>query len=278
MAGPTAERIRAPLPPGDPPGSRIASAAGPRRFGPRLTRRGARVLAAVVVVLSATVVWVVYGSAALAVRTVMVSGTHLVPPDTVRRATGVSSGDSLARVDTEAVRRRVGKLARIATVEVTRSWPHTLRVRVTERQRVALLRAGVTSRDSSDGAVEPGYAEIDASGTRLGTVTVRPRGVPVLELDLDQAAQAAVDTFGEAVLLSAAVRVAGDLPAGVRSKTRAVVVHSYDDIRLRLADDHTVVWGSPERGTRKAVVLVALLKHAGGVYDVSAPDAPAVRR
>lgn len=34
--------------------------------------------------------------------------------------------------------------------------------------------------------------------------------------------------------------------------------------------------GSPDRGQRKATVLLALLKQKAATYDVSAPDAPAI--
>jgi cell division protein FtsQ len=39
-----------------------------------------------------------------------------------------------------------------------------------------------------------------------------------------------------------------------------------------------VLWGSVDRGARKAAVLAVLVTRRAAVYDVSAPDAPTTRR
>ena len=61
---------------------------------------------------------------------------------------------------------------------------------------------------------------------------------------------------------------------GIIDQTR--LPHAF--VTLRLTRDRTVVWGSPERGDRKATVLTALMSRRADVYDVSAPDAPTTRR
>ena len=61
------------------------------------------------------------------------------------------------------------------------------------------------------------------------------------------------------------------------SLTRTVLVRSYDDVELELADGRTVAWGSAENGRAKARSLTALMKAASGArhFDVSVPTAPA---
>jgi cell division protein FtsQ len=56
-----------------------------------------------------------------------------------------------------------------------------------------------------------------------------------------------------------------------------VAAASADDVTLVLRDRTRIVWGSAADSARKADVLRALLRRPGTVYDVSAPDAPAVR-
>ena len=46
---------------------------------------------------------------------------------------------------------------------------------------------------------------------------------------------------------------------------------------MQLTRGRIVVWGSTERGERKAAVLAVLLARKARVYDVSAPDAPTTR-
>jgi cell division protein FtsQ len=47
-------------------------------------------------------------------------------------------------------------------------------------------------------------------------------------------------------------------------------------VQLALKGGKTVKWGSADESERKAAVLAALLTRPGKVYDVAAPDAPAV--
>ncbi|MCD0481627.1 FtsQ-type POTRA domain-containing protein [Streptacidiphilus sp. ASG 303] len=247
-----------------PEGTERAAAEGPPpRL--RLSRRGTAVVGALGALAAGGCVWLVFFSPVLDVRAVAVTGTAKLTPDQVAAAAGVDPGGPLARVDTDAVRRRItGRLRRVDRVEVWRGWPHTLRIKVVERRPVAAVA-------EADGR----FTEVDAAGVRFATGPAAPPGVPVVRLVLDQAARDADAVIPQRELVAAAVRVAGDLPPAVAGKAAAVEVHSYDDIELRLDGGRTVRWGSSERGPRKARVLTALLGHRARTYDVSAPEAPA---
>ncbi|WP_055585871.1 cell division protein FtsQ/DivIB [Streptacidiphilus griseoplanus] len=257
MAEPIAPQRR-----GEQP-ERAAAEGSPPRL--RLSRRGVAVLAALCAVLTAVCVWLVFFSSVLQVRTVAVTGNHELTAEQVVAAAGVHPGGPLARVDLEAVRRRISAgLRKADRVEVWRGWPHTLRIKITERRAVAAVK-------EADGR----YTRVDASGVRFATDAAPPRGVPVVELKESPAARDAAAAFPQKALIAAAVQVARDLPAAVAGKAAAVEVHSFDDIELRLDGGRTVLWGSAERGSRKAAVLTALLTRPARTYDVSAPDAPA---
>lgn len=245
------------------PGRAAAGEPPPHRL--RLSRRGVTVLAALGALVVAVCLWLVFFSSVLAVRTVAVTGTRKLTAEQVVAAAAVHPGGPLARVDTDAVRRRVaGALPRAERVDVWRGWPRTLRIRITERRPVAAVK-------------EAGgrYTQVDASGVCFATEAAPPPGVPVVVLELSSAARDASAAFPQRDLVAAAVQVARDLPPAVAGRAPAVEVHSYDDIELRLDGGRTVLWGSAERGTRKAQVLTALLKLPARTYDVSAPDAPA---
>lgn len=242
--------------------------AGEQRVpGLRLSRRGIVVLAGLGAVVLGLVCWLVFFSSFLQVRSVAVQGLSSggLTANQVRSALAGVEHRPLARIDLDGARRRVVAIPRVAKAELWRGWPHTLRVKVTERRPVAVLR-------TDDGR----YTQVDADGVSFATGDTPPAGVPVVELQLSGPATDALGVIGRPRLIQAAVTVAAALPARVSGQAGAVQVHSYDDIRLQLAGGVTVRWGSQERSARKAVVLAALLGRSGRNYDVSAPDAPAV--
>jgi cell division protein FtsQ len=243
--------------------------AGPQRdprVRLRLSRRGVVVLGALLAAVLGTACWLVWFSSVLDVRTVAVSGTRVLTVDQVLAAADIPLGGPLERVDTGAAEARVARaLPRVAQVRISTSLPHTVRVRIIERVAIAAIKG-------ADG----GFTQVDASGVRFATGASAPAGVPVVQLSLSAAGKAALASFSQQVLVAAAVDVAKALPPSVARKTSSVVVHSYDDLELQLADGSRVLWGSSERDPRKAVVLAALLRQKATTYNVSAPDDPAV--
>nr|WP_202035923.1 FtsQ-type POTRA domain-containing protein [Streptomyces mexicanus] len=226
------------------------------------------ILVPVVVLLGAATLWVLYGSPWTRVERVSVSGTRVLTPAQVRVAADVPVGDPLVSVDTGAIAQRLRRrLPRVATVDVTRSWPHGIDVNVVERTAVMVEEKGGK------------FVEVDAGGVRFATVAQAPKGVPVLELSLSRSASAAASLrrFGESRLVREAVRVASDLPGAVARQARTVKVRTYDDISLELTGGRTVSWGSGEQGRDKARALTALMKAAPQArhFDVSVPTAPA---
>ncbi|GEC04040.1 cell division protein FtsQ [Streptomyces spinoverrucosus] len=260
MAGPTtAER-----------GARQQESSGPplvrRLRRPRL--RTIIILAIVLILLGTGVGWLLYGSQWTRVERVTVSGTRVLTSAQVREAADVPVGSPLISVDTDGIEARLRrKLPRIDAVQVVRSWPHGIGLKVTERTPVLLVEKGTK------------FVEVDDEGVRFATVSEAPKGVPLLELTVSRTGSAAPShrRFGESRLVREAVRVAGAVPAAVAGQTRVVKVRSYDDISLELSGGRTVAWGSSEKGRAKARTLTALMKAAPGArhFDVSVPTAPA---
>ncbi|WP_406107325.1 FtsQ-type POTRA domain-containing protein [Streptomyces sp. NBC_01003] len=276
MAGPTtADRGERHKPKSGPPRP-------PRR---RLRLRRPRLLivtGVALLLLGAGTIWLLYGSQWLRVERVTTSGTGILTPAQVRAAAAVPVGAPLISVDTGVIEDRLRrKLPRIDSVEVTRSWPHGIGLKVTERRPVLIAENGKNGSKGGnpEGGTNAGkFVEIDAKGVRFATVQKAPRGVPRLELTPDQSgAAASLRRFGPDRLVREAVRVAGDLPPAVARDTRAVRVRSYDDVSVELSGGRTVAWGSGEKGDTKATTLTALMKAAPKArhFDVSVPTAPA---
>ncbi|WNZ12312.1 FtsQ-type POTRA domain-containing protein [Streptomyces sp. 11x1] len=241
----------------------------PRR---RLPGRRALIAAAVALVLiGGACVWTLYGSSWLRVERVSVSGTRVLTEAQVREVAAVPLGDPLISVDLDAIESRLlARLPRIDSVEVTRSWPHGIGLKVSERTPVLIVEATGNSGN---------YVEVDAKGVRFATVSRAPEGVPLLELTVSRSGSSAASLrrFGEDRLVREAVRVADAIPAAIAPQTLVVKVRSYDAISLELSGDRTVAWGSAERGRAKGRALTALMKAApdAGHFDVSVPTAPA---
>ncbi|MFE1247862.1 cell division protein FtsQ/DivIB [Streptomyces sp. NPDC058735] len=237
----------------------------------RLRRRHLRViviLALAFVFLGIPAVWLFYGSDWLRVEQVSVSGTKVLTEAQVRSAADVPLGKPLISVDTDAIETRLlRKLPRIDSVDVVRSWPHGIDLKVVERTPVLIVQKGGK------------FVEVDDEGVRFATVPKAPKGVPALTLALSRSGHAAASLrrFGESRLVREAVGVARALPAAVARDTRTVKVRSYDDISLELRDGRTVAWGSSEKGAAKARSLTALMKASRDArhFDVSVPTAPA---
>lgn len=260
MAGPTtAERGERQQESSDPP---LARRLRVRRL------RTMIILLVVLVLLGAGSVWLLYGSKWLRVERVSVSGTRVLTPAQVLEAADVPVGAPLISVETDAIEARLRrKLPRIDVVEVDRSWPRGISLKVAERTPVLIVQ--------KDGK----FVEVDKEGVRFATVSVAPKGVPALELTVSRSSSAAASLrrFGEARLMREAVRVADALPDAVARGTQVVKVRSYDDISLVLSGGTTVAWGSGEKGAAKARTLTALMKASPDAryFDVSVPTAPA---
>ncbi|MFF6784897.1 FtsQ-type POTRA domain-containing protein [Streptomyces sp. NPDC012510] len=261
MAGPTtAERgAEEDLDSGPPPRRRLP---GPRAL---------IAVAAALVLMAGVSLWVLYGSSWLRAERVSVSGVQVLTEAQVREAADVPLGEPLISVDTEAIESRLLRtLPRIDSVEVIRSWPHGIGLKVSERTPVLIVEAVGNSGK---------YVEVDAKGVRFATVSRAPKGVPTLELALSRSGSSAASLrrFGEDRLVREAVRVARAIPAAITPETLVVKVRSYDSISLELSGDRTVLWGSAEKGRAKGRALTALMKAApnAGHFDVSVPTAPA---
>lgn len=214
-----------------------------------------RLLVLLVVLLAVVgVVHTVYFSDRLAVKKVEIAGAEELSDEEVLDAAEVPLGEPLATTDLSAIELRVSSLARVRSVEVSRQWPNTLAVSVSEREPVAVVSIG--------GRLQA----LDREGVVFASYRRPPPGLPLIETS--------IGTGSEALAEVASVVVA--LPTGLRALVDFVRVDSIDTISLNLQDGRTVRWGSAERSTQKASVLEALLDQEAAVYDVTVPEQPTI--
>jgi cell division protein FtsQ len=225
--------------------------------GPDSADRRSRRWLAVLLPLAALAVaggvaWALLGSGLFAVRSVVVTGTHLVPDSEVLAVAGVRPGTPLIRVNTAQIAGRVLRIRQVQGVVVTKTWPD--RVTIAVRERTPALAVSVAGG---------GFDLIDADGVIVQWVATRPSRLP-----LYAAATDASSLQGDPDV-SASAAVLRELPRSIRPSVVSVTAPSPDQVTLRLASGVTIVWGGPDDAAAKARELAILMPTGARYYDVS---------
>jgi cell division protein FtsQ len=222
-------------------------------------QRRLRVLvAAAAVLLVAVVAWAVTASPLLAVHRVVVRGATHTSATALGAAAGIHRGDAMIWLHPGDAAGALRALPWVRTAKVSRSWPTTVRITVTERTPVAW----------ADGPA--GHVLVDRTGRVLEGVVTVPAGLPQL------AGQARVGKPGTSLALSAAAQVAARLGA-LRATTRSVAV-SKGGVTVTLVNGTEVRMGDAAEADAKARAAVAVLASLGTspvhYVDVSVPTNP----
>ncbi len=208
----------------------------------------------------AAALWVPFGSPLLVVRSVTVSGTHLVSRSDVVAASGVQPGTPLIRVNTARAAARIVAIPQVRSAQVTRSWPNRVVIVVRERTPELALPA-----------YGGGYDLADADGVVLQRVARRPADLPLYPTVAPEGALRGNPD------LAAAAAVLGELPAQVRRSVISVTAPHPDQVTLRMAGGITVLWGGTDRSGAKARELTVLMRAHMHYYDVSAQGSVTVK-
>jgi cell division protein FtsQ len=203
-------------------------------------------------------VYLLYFSSMLGVHGVEVSGARSVSADQIRATAAVPADKPMLRLDTDEIRDKVATMPGIATVEVSRSWPNTVTITVTERTAIAFF-------DSGPGG--DGFHLVDGGGVVFKTVKNRPAGLPELKLPKVSA---------DDPVTSAVTAVLGVIPEQLLKQVTTATAKTPASVEFTLNNGKIVRWGTAEQTDRKAKVLAALLTQDGKIYDVAAPELPTI--
>ncbi len=243
----------------DDPRMRARRVAVARDVGRRRLRRVKAVLSVI-----CAVVWVLVAlrSPVLDVDRVQVVGAERVPAaDVQRAAAGARPGTPMVEVDTGSARAGVAALPWVDEVRVTKLWPGTVRVVITERHEVATV------------AVADGWALVDADGRVLEVVAAEP-DLPALAGERDVTPGRTLGARDRGALA-----VLGDLPSALRGATERTATGD-DGLELVLDDGFRVVLGDRGELAAKAEAAEAVRQHTGAPadgacrIDVRVPTAP----
>lgn len=181
------------------------------------------------------------------VNEVTVAGNERVEQARVEESIGVPAGANLVRVNARDAAAKVAEIPWVATATVSRQFPSTLHVDLTEREAVAFVETG------------DGPHLIDADGR---------------EFIIDTPPQGAVEITGdsEPAAVAEAVDVLAALSAHSRGEVAALDIRDAVAMTLRLHDGRTVFWGANEDNANKARAFEAVLQLEGQNWDITNPE------
>jgi cell division protein FtsQ len=213
----------------------------------------------------AGVAWALLGSRLLVVRSVTVTGTHLVTQAQVIAAADVPLGTSLIGVNAGQVARRVESIRQVASVSVAKDWPDHLVITV--RERVPVFAVKMTGG---------GYDLVDPTGVIVRWSPTQPARLPLYLTTLTGGG-----LRGDPGLATAAAVVAELSPAisaqvasvGVIQVLagQGVTANEAYQVLLGLRDHKTILWGGTDDPAQKNRELAVLLRGSASYFDVSAP-------
>lgn len=239
-----------------------------RRIAEARKKRQVRMVLAIVLVgaLAATTI-ALYRSQLFDIRTVQVVGVEHLTADAIRARAAVPSDATLLRFPARNIERRLLSYAWVSDVQVTRDFPHTLRVRIVERKPAALVDTGKA------------FWIVDYQGMVLGEqsleeTTTLPivRDIPGLQLRAGRSSSSQI--------LKNALEVLSGISAQLRQKVRAVSAPSIDETTLLTTDNVEVIVGHAVDLAKKDVIILKIMREQSGsvvTIDVRSTDRPVWR-
>ena len=197
----------------------------------------------------------------LAIEKIQVTGNQRIPTKLLTSALTNQLGKPLPQASLEGVSNDLKNFTLIQSISVVNLPPHTLEVRIIERQPICII-------ESASGAFL-----YDPAGVRIASAT---------SSDVFPVVQAAGKP-GASPEFGVAIKALLALPVSLFPRVATVAAPSMDSVtfKLRGMAGQKVVWGDTSQAELKARVLLALMKHQKKTdritYDVSSPKAPTVR-
>lgn len=204
----------------------------------------------------------------LAVGSIEVTGAQRVSVEDVLRAAGIEEGDRMVDLDAAAARQAAMKEPMIASAIVTRSWPSTVKIAVTEEQPMVRVFDG----DDLVAVVARTGMVLDATGFDGEILpSVELAGASKLEVGRD---------LPERLLPT--VAVVENLPPALSSQLQRAVVDDDGSITFDLGDGMEAKLGALDSMPSKILSLRTVLEQVAPecmkTIDVTEPSRPTVTR
>jgi len=236
----------------------------------RVRRRRRQVLIGLALLVVTAGLYQVARSPLFGLSAVRVRGASATTRAAVLAAAGLHNGEPYLAIHLDEVRRRVEALPAVASARVTRAYPSSLRITVTERRPTAVVSSG------------GGRWLVAADGIVLGRAAGPQAGLPLVAgVPLPPDARPGTRLPPGNSLANALAALGGMDPA-LRQQVSGVTAGSIDSLQFQLRDGAVVVYGLAERQAAKdaAVLLIQKQLRSEGKkvvrIDVRSPSTPTV--
>lgn len=219
----------------------------------RAKRRLPAIIAGLVVLLAIVGV-AAYFFPLLKVGQINVEGTANADPAVVQESSGIRNGDNMLRIDTATAAKNVAGVPWVEKVTVSRDWPTSVTISITEHRGVGTINEGGTLYNVNE------HGQIFLQGAE-------PEGAVEFR-HVDPQDSAAVKAAADAVVV---------LSPELVGQLERVEAKTAESVELFFADDRRVFWGSAERASEKAEATRVVLMREGKDWNVSNPAMPALR-
>lgn len=229
--------------------------------------RLARVVAAIigVIVVAAVIVGaVVWFTPLTSIKNVEVSGVVHGNAEEIEKASGIARGNNLARLDSGEAARNVAAQPWVRLATVSRSWPSTAKIEVTEYTAVLFMRA------------TDGDHLFDAEGHEFLTAPPPEGAIELVDAPrVDQPADGKIDLQPD--VLRAALEAVAALPEGLRAEVAQVQAPSATKITLRMRNEKSFFIGSTDNVEQKARAVELLKDREETNWNLTNPLQPTVQ-
>ena len=250
------------------PNSEISEESTPQRKRSGASTVRTLILGTILIISMGLLLWVYTGTGVLNIKHVEVKGNEVLDADYLRSLSGITSHTHLIKMDVKKVEKALLSEPYIADVDITRHYPNTVILQITERQPT-----GVILQNGK-------YNLVDQEGMILESTDTLPAGLAeIKDLELPLLIPGVeIDDMGFATITS----LLGSLPTALREMTTAVGKREGEGLYLE-GGGTVVIYGEATDLSRKnAIALMALstlVQRYGAVdyIDVSFPDHPVIK-
>jgi cell division protein FtsQ len=236
----------------------------------RVRRRRRQVMIGLILVVVAAGLYQLARSPLFGLSAVRVQGAGATTRAAVLAAAGLHPGEPYLAIHLDQVRRRVEALPTVASARVSRAYPSSLRIAVTERRPAAVVSSG------------DGRWLVAADGTVLGPADGPRAGLPfVAGVPLPPGVRPGT-RLPPGNSLANALGALGGMDPALRRQVTGVTARSIDSLQFQLRGGALVLYGLAERQAAKdaAVLLIQKQLRSEGKrvvrIDVRSPSTPTV--
>lgn len=220
----------------------------PKR-GRRRTLISIGVCAAVIAALAAVAPF----TPVMPVRSVAVDGNHILTREQVEDLAAIPPETPMGKVNLNDTANRVASDPWVRTVTVSRHWPSTIDISLSEHAAVAFV------------AQADGTHLIDADGVDFLVADPPPEAIELVNAPVGD-----VDEMADVVAIAASIS------SRARQAIAAIEVQP-DNYILRTVDNKQITWGASEDNENKSYALEAVLQMEGTEFNIVNPQLAGVK-